>query len=246
MSLDGSIHSLWHKRGDLAAGLHITSQSFPALTLRVVALFQLLSLASSCAARWPGGRRCRQVGEQRPRSGRFPPRKRSLHVPEVKHQPQVGSWQIQWRRRRNRRWRERNRKQRGKGHLTDDGWIAAASACFREPWQEGRVQRSAGAGGCQGDAEVLSRAPVRSSETIPKLPAIPEFSLPKCGLEQINHLLLDPLVEYIFPKTYLLDWIRSSTGWDPRFSLVCDLIERSVIFLVTGFEDNVDFGLCPS
>lgn len=78
--------------------------------------------------------------------------------------------------------------------------------CVSEsPGRREGVQHDASAGDCQGDPEVLSRAPERSSETIPKLTAFPEFSLPKCGLELINHLCLDPLVEYIFPKTYLLD-----------------------------------------
>lgn len=58
---------------------------------------------------------------------------------------------------------------------------------------------------CQGDPDVLSRALERSSETIPMLTAFPEFSLPKRGLELINHLCSDPLMEFIFPKTSLLD-----------------------------------------
>lgn len=93
---------------------------------------------------------------------------------------------------------------------------------------------------------MLSRAPERSSEAIPKLTAFPEFSLPKCGLEPITHSCLDPLMESIFPKTSLLDDYGRVLGEILDFPLVCDLTEWSVIFLVTGFEDNVDFGLCPS
>lgn len=53
-------------------------------------LSHLLSLASR-AARRPRGRGHGQVGEQGPRPWRLPPGKRPLHVPQVQHQPQVGS-----------------------------------------------------------------------------------------------------------------------------------------------------------
>lgn len=56
--------------------------------------------------------------------------------------------------------------------------LNSRSVCVSEsPGRREGVQHSASAGGCQGDPEVLSRAPERSSETIPKLTAFPEFSL---------------------------------------------------------------------
>lgn len=223
-------YSLWHKSG-WCCRADITRQCYPApLTPGAVSLCQLLSLPSLRAARWPGGRRCGEVGEQRPWSGCLPPGTRSLHVQEVEHQPQVGSRQIQRRRRRNRGWRKRNGKQRGKGQLAVNDWVAAVCMFPGSPGRSGGVQH-AGDGDCQGEPEELSRAPERSSEIIPKLTAFSEFSLPKCGLELINHICLDPLMEYSFPKTYLLDWIRSSTGWDPRFSLLSvTLLNGRLIF----------------
>lgn len=81
-------------RGLVRAGF-VSQTSLLPLSRCKRSVFHLLSLASSRAARRPGGRRGGQVGEQRPWSGCLPQRTRPLHVSEVEHQPQVGPRQVQ-------------------------------------------------------------------------------------------------------------------------------------------------------